>query len=157
VIVVSARSEPDDKVEALDLGADDFVTKPFSLEELFARIRVMTRRTGAEEPGLSLRIGDLSLDVGDSRAMRAGEEIHLTPIEWKIVAALAHKDGRLVRQGELLRAVWGPGYERQTNYLRVHLASIRRKLEADPAHPRLFVTEPGIGYRFTAMTDTSTM
>ncbi|MBC9225325.1 response regulator [Aeromicrobium sp. 636] len=150
VIVVSARSEPDDKVEALDLGADDFVTKPFSLEELFARIRVMTRRSGAEQPGLSLRVGDLSLDVADSRATRAGEEIHLTPIEWKIVAALARKHGRLVRQSELLRAVWGPGYERQTNYLRVHLASIRRKLESDPAHPRLFVTEPGIGYRFTA-------
>ncbi|MCD9153105.1 response regulator transcription factor [Aeromicrobium duanguangcaii] len=150
VIVVSARSEPDDKVEALDLGADDFVTKPFSLEELFARIRVAARRAGAEEPGLPIRIGDLDLDLGDWRAVRGGEEIHLTPIEWKIVAALARKQGRLVRQGELLLAVWGPGYERQTNYLRVHLASIRRKLEADPAHPRLFVTEPGIGYRFAA-------
>lgn len=149
VIVVSARSEPDDKVEALDLGADDFVTKPFSLEELLARVRVVTRRTEQDQPALSVQVGDLTLDLGESRADRAGTQIHLTPIEWRIVDALVRKNGRLVRQGDLLRTVWGPGYERQTNYLRVHLASIRRKLETDPAHPRLFLTEPGIGHRFT--------
>ena len=148
VIVVSARSEPDDKVEALDLGADDFVTKPFSMEELLARIRVATRRAAAEVPEVVVRAGGLVLDVTESRARRDGAEIHLTPIEWKIIATLAARPGRLVRQGELLRAVWGPGYDRQTNYLRVHLASIRRKLEVDPAVPELFVTEPGIGYRF---------
>lgn len=148
VIVVSARSEPDDKVEALDLGADDFITKPFSIEELLARIRVMTRRTSSEEPRLSMTIGDLTLDITESRATRAGEEIHLTPIEWKIVETLARKRGRLVRQSALLHAVWGPGYDRQTNYLRVHLASIRRKVELDPSMPTIFVTEPGIGYRF---------
>lgn len=148
VIVVSARSDPDDKVEALDLGADDFMTKPFSIEELLARVRVMTRRSGAEEPALVTVIGDVTLDITESRAIRDGEEVHLTPIEWKIVEILARKRGRLVRQSELLHAVWGPGYERQTNYLRVHLASIRRKIEIDPSAPTIFVTEPGIGYRF---------
>lgn len=148
VIVVSARSDPDDKVEALDLGADDFVTKPFSIEELLARVRVTTRRTAAEEPAFVTVIGDVTLDVTESRAIRDGEEVHLTPIEWKIVEILARRRGRLVRQSELLHAVWGPGYERQSNYLRVHLASIRRKLEDDPSAPRIFVTEPGIGYRF---------
>lgn len=150
VIVVSARTEPDDKVEALDLGADDFVTKPFSIEELLARVRVATRRTSVAEPPLVVEAGDLRLDVGEARATRDGEEIHLTPIEWRIVAALVRQHGHLVRQADLLRAVWGPGYERQTNYLRVHLASIRRKLEPTPSHPTLFVTEPGIGYRFAA-------
>lgn len=150
VIVVSARTESDDKVEALDLGADDFITKPFSLEELLARVRATSRRVGREEPDLVVEVGDLRLDVTDSRAARGGEEVHLTPTEWRIVDVLARRRGRLVRQAELLRAVWGPAYESQTNYLRVHMASIRRKLEADPSHPSLFVTEPGMGYRFLA-------
>lgn len=148
VIVVSARTGPDDKVEALDLGADDFITKPFSIEELLARVRVTTRRSAVQEPALVVDVEDLRLDVTESRATRAGAEIHLTPIEWKIIETLARKRGRLVRQTDLLHSVWGPGFERQTNYLRVHLASIRRKLETDPAAPSLFVTEPGIGYRF---------
>ena len=151
VIVVSARTEPDDKVEALDLGADDFITKPFSVEELFARIRASTRRAGRADPPLVVRAGGLVLDFADSRATLDGTEVHLTPIEWKVVETLARRQGHLVRQGELLHAVWGPGFERQTNYLRVHLASIRRKLEPTPGSPRLFVTEPGIGYRFTAL------
>lgn len=150
VIVVSARSEPDDKVEALDLGADDFITKPFSIEELLARIRVVTRRSAVDEPALVIEIDGLRLDVTDSKATRGDTEIHLTPIEWKIVATLARRRGRLVRQTELLHAVWGPGYERQTNYLRVHLASIRRKLESDTDGPEVFVTEPGIGHRMRA-------
>jgi two-component system, OmpR family, KDP operon response regulator KdpE len=150
VIVVSARSESDDKVEALDLGADDFVTKPFSIEELLARVRAAARRAGREEPDLVVEVGGLRLDVTDSRAARDGQEIHLTPTEWRIVDVLARRRGRLVRQAELLTAVWGPAYDTQTNYLRVHLAGIRRKLEADPGNPVLFVTEPGIGYRFLA-------
>ncbi|GAB3260256.1 response regulator [Alteromonas gracilis] len=148
VVVVSARDEPDDKVEALDLGADDFVTKPFSLEELLARVRAATRRAHVEAPRVRVEIDDLVLDVTESRATRAGEDVHLTPLEWRIVEVLVRHRGRLVRQTELLREVWGPAYDRQTNYLRVHLASIRRKLEPEPGHPRLFVTEPGIGYRF---------
>ena len=147
VIVVSARNEPDDKVEALDLGADDYITKPFSIDELLARIRVSTRRLVSDGPELTLTLGGLSLDFGDTRAMRDGQSIHLTPIEWKIVETLARKIGHLVRQGDLLQAVWGAGYDRQTNYLRVHMASIRRKLETDPANPTPFITEPGIGYR----------
>ena len=150
VIVVSARTESDDKVEALDLGADDFITKPFSLEELLARVRATSRRVGREEPDLVVEVGDLRLDVTDSRASRGGEEVHLTPTEWRIVDVLARRRGRLVRQAELLTAVWGPAYDTQTNYLRVHMASIRRKLEADASHPVLFVTEPGVGYRFLA-------
>ena len=148
VIVVSARTESDDKVEALDLGADDFITKPFSLEELLARVRATSRRVGREEPDLVVEVGDLRLDVTDSRATRGGTEIHLTPTEWRIVEVLARRRGRLVRQAELLTVVWGPAYDTQTNYLRVHMASIRRKLEPDPATPVLFVTEPGMGYRF---------
>ena len=150
VIVVSARSESDDKVEALDLGADDYITKPFSIEELMARVRAASRRGGREEPELVVEVGDLRLDVTDSRATRGGEEIHLTPTEWRIVEVLARRRGRLVRQAELLTAVWGPAYDTQTNYLRVHMASIRRKLEADAGRPVLFVTEPGMGYRFIA-------
>ena len=148
VIVVSARTESDDKVEALDLGADDFITKPFSIEELLARVRATSRRAGREEPDLVVEVGALRLDVTDSRATLGGTEVHLTPTEWRIVEVLARRRGRLVRQAELLTAVWGPAYDTQTNYLRVHLASIRKKLEADPARPVVFVTEPGIGYRF---------
>ena len=148
VIVVSARTESDDKVEALDLGADDFITKPFSIEELLARIRATSRRAGREEPDLVVEAAGLRLDLTDSRATRDGEEIHLTPTEWRIVDVLARRRGRLVRQAELLTAVWGPAYDTQTNYLRVHMASIRRKLEADPGRPVLFLTEPGMGYRF---------
>jgi two-component system KDP operon response regulator KdpE len=150
VIVVSARTESDDKVEALDLGADDFITKPFSIEELLARIRATSRRAGREEPDLVVEAGGLRLDLTDSRAIRDGEEVHLTPTEWRIVDVLVRRRGRLVRQAELLTAVWGPAYDTQTNYLRVHMAGIRRKLEADPGRPVLFLTEPGMGYRFTA-------
>jgi two-component system KDP operon response regulator KdpE len=148
VIVVSARAEADDKVEALDLGADDYVSKPFSMEELLARVRAATRRgvVGAAEP--VVQAGGLLIDTADSTATRDGVVIHLTPTEWNIVSVLVRNRGRLVRQVDLLHEVWGPGYEQETNYLRVHLASVRRKLEPDPGQPRLFVTEAGLGYRF---------
>jgi two-component system KDP operon response regulator KdpE len=147
VVVLSARHESDDKVEALDEGADDYVTKPFDMEELLARVRAAIRRGGADDAPLVVESGDVRLDVTERRATRAGAEVRLTPTEWHIVEVLARRGGRLVRQSELLHEVWGPGYHRETNYLRVYLAQLRRKLEADPSHPTLFRTEPGIGYR----------
>jgi len=150
IIVVSARAESDDKIEALDLGADDYVSKPFSIEELLARVRAATRRTGAAPSVPVVEVGGLRLDVADSSASRDGEPIHLTPTEWSIVEVLVRRRGRLVRKIELLHEVWGPSYDHETNYLRVHLASIRRKLEADPGRPELFITEAGLGYRFNS-------
>ena len=137
VVVLSARHESDDKVEALDLGADDYVTKPFGMEELLARVRAALRRAAPSRAPV-VTVGDLVLDV---------EAVHLTPTEWKIVEVLARAQGRLVRQTTLLTEVWGPTYERETHYLRVYLAQLRRKLEDDPAHPRMLITDPGLGYR----------
>ena len=146
MVVLSARHESDDKVEALDLGADDYVTKPFGMEELLARVRAALRRAAPSRAPV-VTVGDLVLDVEDRRATRAGEPVHLTPTEWKIVEVLARAEGRLVRQTTLLTEVWGPTYERETHYLRVYLAQLRRKLEDDPAHPRMLITDPGLGYR----------
>ncbi|WP_370616826.1 response regulator [Mumia qirimensis] len=149
IVVLSARHESDDKVEALDAGADDYVTKPFGMEELLARVRAAVRRGGlAEVPASAVTIGRLVLDPDDGTATRDGAEIHLTPTEWRIVSTLLRRSGRLVRQAELLREVWGPAYEKETHYLRVYMAQIRRKLEDDAANPQHFVTEPGLGYRF---------
>ncbi len=151
MIVVSARTESDDKVEALDLGADDFITKPFSIEELLARVRATSRRVGREEPELVVEV-DGRAPTSPTRVRRvASEEIHLTPTEWRIVDVLARHRGRLVRQAELLTAVWGPAYDTQTNYLHVDLASIRAQARDRPVDPVLFMTEPGMGYRFTAV------
>ncbi|MET0820209.1 MAG: response regulator transcription factor [Aeromicrobium sp.] len=147
VVVLSARHESDDKVEALDEGADDYVTKPFDMEELLARVRSAIRRAGTGETSLVLVAGDVRLDVTERQATRAGDEVRLTPTEWHIVEVLARRQGRLVRQAELLHEVWGPAYDRETNYLRVYLAQIRRKLESDPSRPTMFITDPGIGYR----------
>ena len=147
VVVLSARHEADDKVEALDEGADDYVTKPFDMEELLARVRAAVRRSGADDAPLVVESGDVRLDVTERKATRAGQDVRLTPTEWHIVEVLARRAGRLVRQGELLHEVWGPAYDRETNYLRVYLAQIRRKLESDPSRPRMFITDPGIGYR----------
>ena len=149
VIVLSARHEEQTKVEALDLGADDYVTKPFGMDELLARLRATLRRAtpGQEEP--VVETPDFSLDLAAKRARNAaGEDIRLTPIEWGIVATLARNRGKLVTQRHLLQEVWGPQYETETEYLRVHLAAIRRKLEPVPSRPRYFVTEAGMGYRF---------
>lgn len=148
VVVLSARHESDDKVEALDEGADDYVTKPFAMEELLARVRAAVRRGGAADTPLVVEASGLRLDVTERRAARDDKSIHLTPTEWQIVEVLARRRGRLVRQSELLHEVWGPSYDRETNYLRVYMAQLRRKLEADPSRPKHFITEPGIGYRF---------
>jgi two-component system, OmpR family, KDP operon response regulator KdpE len=150
VVVLSARHSSDEKVAALDLGADDYVTKPFGMEELFARLRAALRRGGsaqaADQP--ILRTEALELDLGRRLARRDGQLVHLTPTEWRIVEALTRQPGELVTRTGLLQEVWGPTYERETNYLRVYLAQVRRKLELEPSRPRHFITEPGVGYRF---------
>jgi len=149
VVVLSARHGSDEKVAALDLGADDYVTKPFGINELFARLRVALRRSGSNRADQRvLRTGALELDLGRRLARREGELVHLTPTEWRIVEALTREPGQLVTRTGLLQEVWGPNYERETNYLRVYLAQVRRKLEPEPSRPRHFITEPGVGYRF---------
>ena len=147
VIVLSARHGSKDKVEALDVGADDYVTKPFGIDELLARLRAAVRRAGVPETQ-TLNAGDLQIDLQDRRVLRAGTEVRLTPTEWGLLAALVTRPGRLVPQRQLLHEVWGPVYETETNYLRVHMANLRRKLETDPSRPRHLLTEPGMGYRF---------
>ncbi len=149
VIVLSARHESDDKIEALDLGAHDYVTKPFGVEELLARIRAATRHRGDSGRGLgAVTTGHFTLDFAERRATVAGVETRLTPTEWRLLEALCRDPGHLVSQQDLLRSVWGPSYGRESNYLRVYANQLRRKLEPDPAHPRHIVTEPGLGYRF---------
>jgi two-component system KDP operon response regulator KdpE len=148
VVVLSARQESDDKVEALDAGADDYVTKPFGMDEFLARIRAAVRRGPSDAPEAPVvTTADFTLDFGDHRATRGQDEVRLTPTEWRLLAALAHSPGRLVTHAELLRAAWGPAYGRESNYLRVYANQLRRKLEPDPSHPRYLLTEPGIGYR----------
>jgi two-component system, OmpR family, KDP operon response regulator KdpE len=150
IIVLSARGDERDKVEALDAGATDYVTKPFGIEELLARLRVAERISAAlrSETG-PVRAGDLTIELDERRVTSDGRgEIRLTPIEWGLLAHLAQRPGRLVTQTELLRAVWGPEYEHETNYLRVHIAHLRKKIEPDPAVPCHVITEPGVGYRF---------
>lgn len=152
VIVLSARHSSEDKVEALDLGADDYVTKPFGVEELMARIRAALRHAAAdpqtEAEAVIVTTDTLRLDLTEHIALRNGEPIHLTPTEWRMVEALTRRPGSLVRQHQLLREIWGPSYENESHYLRVYMAQLRRKLETDPQHPRHFFTEPGVGYRF---------
>lgn len=151
VIVLSARHESDDKVEALDEGADDYVTKPFGIEELMARVRVALRRGQAESMGTPPVVTeDFSLDFATCQATADGKPIHLTPTEWRLLAVLAEHRGQVVRHEALLRSVWGPGYGRESNYLRVYAGQLRRKLEPDPGHPRWILTEPGIGYLLRA-------
>jgi len=146
VLILSARTDTADKVGALDIGADDYVTKPFSVEELVARIRAAGRR--AQVPRPVLDAGDLRIDLDERRLTRSGVEVHLTPTEWRLLEVLVSAQGRLVTQADLLREVWGPGYRRETNYLRTFVGTLRKKLEADPGHPDHLVTEPGQGYRF---------
>ncbi len=152
VIVLTVRGRELDKVEALDAGADDYVTKPFGMNELLARMRAQLRRNvgGAVAPEVaSVRTDDFIVDFVAGRVTNvAGDDLHLTPKEWGIVSTLAKQPGRLVLQHDLLRDVWGPEYGEEANYLRVFMAQIRKKIEPDPHSPRYFVTEPGLGYRF---------
>ncbi|MBN9105669.1 MAG: response regulator transcription factor [Propionibacteriaceae bacterium] len=148
VIVLSARQEADDKVEALDEGADDYVSKPFSIDELLARVRAAVRRAGSDpDTPETIEADGLVLDFAANRATRDGHPVHLTPTEWRLLAELARHRGRVVSHEDLLRAVWGPHYGRERQYLRVFANQLRRKLEVDPAHPRHLVNEPGLGYR----------
>ncbi len=150
IIVLSARVESGDKVRALDAGADDYVTKPFGMAELLARLRAAVRRAAAAGPDgeAVVETGDLRIDLAAKKVARDGTEVHLTPTEWGILELLVRHRGKLVGQRELLRTVWGPNYGTETNYLRVYLAQLRRKLEAEPSRPRHLITEPGMGYRF---------
>ncbi|HKR48773.1 MAG TPA: response regulator [Pseudonocardiaceae bacterium] len=150
IIVLSARIGSTDKVQALDAGADDYVTKPFGMDELLARLRAAVRRTsaaaGADEPVIATDA--FTVDRAAKKVHRDGVEVHLTPTEWGILELLVRCSGRLVTQRQLLTEVWGPSYLKETHYLRVYLAQLRRKLEPDPSHPRHLITEPGMGYRF---------
>ncbi|MEO8260976.1 MAG: response regulator transcription factor [Pseudolysinimonas sp.] len=149
ILVVSGRSESWDKVEALDAGADDYVTKPFQADELLARIRALTRRTpdATDEPVVSF--GDVTVDLSAHVVQRAGATVRLTPTEWKLLEVLVRNPGRLVTRETLLTEVWGPQYTTDTGYLRLYLSQLRKKLEAEPSAPRHLLTEAGMGYRFT--------
>ncbi|GAB2890675.1 response regulator [Streptomyces mayteni] len=151
IIVLSARHTSDEKVEALDAGADDYVTKPFGMDELLARLRAAVRRAepsgvGDEEP--TVETVDFTVDLAAKKVHRQGKDVRLTPTEWHLLEVLIRNTGRLVSQKQLLQEVWGPSYGTETNYLRVYMAQLRRKLETDPSAPRHLITEPGMGYRF---------
>ncbi|HET6714828.1 MAG TPA: response regulator [Actinomycetota bacterium] len=148
ILVLSARDQEPDKVRALDAGADDYVTKPFGMDELLARLRAAERRLQPMDEAPEVITDAFTVDLGATRVRTADGEVRLTPTEWHVVEILVRNPGRLVTQRQLLQEVWGPHYHDETNYLRVYMAQIRRKLEPDPARPRYFVTEPGMGYRF---------
>ncbi|MER7449715.1 response regulator [Nocardia beijingensis] len=150
VIVLSARTDSADKVEALDAGADDYVTKPFGMDELLARLRAAVRR-GATDPDASAPVvttDSFTVDLAAKKVTKRGETVHLTPTEWGMLEMLVRNRGKLVGRRELLREVWGPSYATETHYLRVYLAQLRRKLEDDPSRPKHLLTEAGMGYRF---------
>jgi two-component system, OmpR family, KDP operon response regulator KdpE len=148
IIVLSAWGQESQKVAALDAGADDYVTKPFGMDELLARLRAAVRRAAPapDEPVIST--AEFTVDLARKRVTRAGTDVRLTPTEWQLLEVLVRNAERLVTQRQLLQEVWGPGYQNEANYLRVYMASLRRKLEPDPSAPRYLLTEPGMGYRF---------
>jgi two-component system, OmpR family, KDP operon response regulator KdpE len=155
IIVLSGRADSSDKVDALDAGADDYVTKPFSMEELLARMRAVSRRQSGEDDVPQVRLGDLVVDLAAKRVLRrpqpdgqAEPDIRLTPTEWHLLEVLLRSPGKLLSQQQLLAEVWGPGYADAAGNLRLYMAQLRRKLEPDPGRPRWLLTEPGMGYRF---------
>jgi two-component system KDP operon response regulator KdpE len=150
IIVISARGREGDKVAALDAGADDYLTKPFGVNELLARMRVALRHAalvGKDTSSIVLEIGSLRIDQVRREVMVGGREVHLTPIEYRLLVLLAKNGGKVLTHRQILKEVWGPPYVNETHYLRVFMAQLRRKIEQDPARPRLLVTEPGVGYR----------
>ncbi|HYN95293.1 MAG TPA: response regulator transcription factor [Pilimelia sp.] len=151
IIVLSARDTQTAKVDALDAGADDYVTKPFGMDELLARIRAALRRATPGDTAVArLTTADFTIDLAAKRfTTGTGHEVRLTPTEWHLLEILARHPGKLVNRRHLLHEVWGPAYDTETNYLRVHFANLRRKIEPDPARPRYIITEPGLGYRLT--------
>jgi two-component system KDP operon response regulator KdpE len=149
IIVVSAVGEEAEKIAALDAGADDYVTKPFAIGELLARLRAVLRRAGPPSEPL-LELGDLAVDLEKRTVTVGGEPVHLTPHEFDLLRVLATNEGKLLTHKSLLREVWGPAYQLESSYLHVYVSQLRRKLELDPARPRLILTEPGVGYRLVA-------
>ncbi|WP_437612331.1 response regulator [Sorangium sp. So ce834] len=152
IIVLSARGQEQDKIDALDGGADDYLTKPFSAGELLARLRVALRHAahaarGAQAESAGFKVQDVEVDLARRVVLRAGEEVHLTPIEYKLLTTLIRHAGKVLTHRQLLGEVWGPAYAGQTHYLRVYMAQLRHKLERDPARPQILITEPGVGYR----------
>lgn len=148
ILILSGRAASAEKIAALDAGADDYVTKPFDIGELLARVRAATRRSGSDLETPVLVIGSITVDLAAKQVTRDGEEIRLTPTEWQLLQILLRNPGKLVSQRELLHRVWGPAYETETHYLRQYMVQLRRKLEADPSRPVHLLTEPGMGYRF---------
>jgi two-component system KDP operon response regulator KdpE len=152
VLVLSARDQESQKVAALDAGADDYVTKPFGMHELLARLRAAVRRSSpSDEPEALVRTENFVVDLAGKQVQAAGQRVRLTPTEWQMLETLAKHAGRLVTSKQLLHEVWGPAYGTETNYLRVYMAQLRRKLEPDPSRPVSLLTEPGMGYRLVAL------
>jgi two-component system, OmpR family, KDP operon response regulator KdpE len=148
IIVLSAWGQESQKVAALDAGADDYVTKPFGMDELLARLRAAVRRASPAPDEPVVTTADFTVDLAAKRVVRADADVRLTPTEWQLLEVLVRNADRLVTQRQLLAEVWGPGYQNEANYLRVYVANLRRKLEPDPSAPRHLLTEPGMGYRF---------
>jgi two-component system KDP operon response regulator KdpE len=148
ILVVSGRTDTSGKVDALDAGADDYVTKPFATEELLARLRALTRRVSETTEAPTVAFGDVVVDLAARQVTRAGQEVRLTPTEWAVLEQLVRNPRRLVTQQTLLTSVWGPTHTRDSGYLRIYLGTLRKKLEPEPSRPRHLITEPGIGYRF---------
>lgn len=150
IIILSAHSREAEKVAALDAGADDYLTKPFGVPELLARLRAHLRRThtlGDIDASARVRFGDVTVDLSERWATRGGQRVHLTPIEYRLMAALIHDRGKVLTHRQLLRDVWGPGHAEDSHYLRIYMAQLRHKLETDPANPKHLLTETGVGYR----------